>query len=324
MTKDQSVLYRIFEWTAMQKSTVVVIGMANTLDLTGRFLPRLKALNCTSSSSSESMLIMEGEPSHVPFIPYDVSQMVNILQERLRPIERRIAPTQTGEPGGPLMPRPAMELIARRVVVSSDLRKLFDIARCVFFFNSDLLTKQFRLSFELHEQLYRSSNKKPLRPASPTNDAAKVPLPPVSIGTVSRALQSTLGAINPSVAKLQSLTTHQKALVLLATLDKAHAPASLQPFVPENRTLQALYRSFAAVVDKTGWFAGLSQSEFSQVITGIDDLGLWRLSKKQKQRTLESTMIESCVTWKEIGQAVEASNLPTLKLLYDGRLSASN
>ena len=145
MTKDQSVLYRIFEWTAMQKSTVVVIGMANTLDLTGRFLPRLKALNCTSSSSSESMLILEGEPSHVPFIPYDVSQMVSILQERLRPIERRIPPTETGEPGGPLMPRPAMELIARRVVVSSDLRKLFDIARCVFRFRrahyvSDLLS----------------------------------------------------------------------------------------------------------------------------------------------------------------------------------------
>jgi hypothetical protein len=55
--------------------------------------------------------------------------MVAILQERLRPIERRIPPTPTGEPGGPLIPRPALELIARRVVASSDLRKLFDIAR---------------------------------------------------------------------------------------------------------------------------------------------------------------------------------------------------
>jgi cell division control protein 6 len=48
MTKDQSILYRIFEWTALPNSSCVVIGMANTLDLTGRFLPRLKALHCIS------------------------------------------------------------------------------------------------------------------------------------------------------------------------------------------------------------------------------------------------------------------------------------
>ncbi len=46
VTKDQDVLYKLFEWPTMERSTVVLIGIANALDLTDRVLPRLKAKNC--------------------------------------------------------------------------------------------------------------------------------------------------------------------------------------------------------------------------------------------------------------------------------------
>ncbi len=48
ITRDQEVLYRLFEWPALIDSRLVLIGIANALDLTGRFLPRLKAKQCKS------------------------------------------------------------------------------------------------------------------------------------------------------------------------------------------------------------------------------------------------------------------------------------
>jgi cell division control protein 6 len=45
LTRDQEVLYRIFEWPMLKQSKCCVIGIANALDLTQRFLPRLIAKN---------------------------------------------------------------------------------------------------------------------------------------------------------------------------------------------------------------------------------------------------------------------------------------
>ena len=41
-SKDQSVLYTVFEWPALQGSRLALIGIANSLDLTDRVLPRLQ------------------------------------------------------------------------------------------------------------------------------------------------------------------------------------------------------------------------------------------------------------------------------------------
>ena len=56
ITKDQEVLYKLFEWPTLPNSRLVLIGIANALDLTDRFLPRLKAKNI--------------EPQLLHFIPY--------------------------------------------------------------------------------------------------------------------------------------------------------------------------------------------------------------------------------------------------------------
>ena len=46
ITNGQDVLYQLFEWAADKKSRLVLVGIANALDLTDRFLPRLKAKGC--------------------------------------------------------------------------------------------------------------------------------------------------------------------------------------------------------------------------------------------------------------------------------------
>jgi cell division control protein 6 len=41
-SKNQDVLYTVFEWPALACSRLALVGIANTLDLTDRVLPRLQ------------------------------------------------------------------------------------------------------------------------------------------------------------------------------------------------------------------------------------------------------------------------------------------
>lgn len=45
LTKDQEVIYRLFDWTLLPGSLLVVVGIANALNLIER-LPRLSTYNC--------------------------------------------------------------------------------------------------------------------------------------------------------------------------------------------------------------------------------------------------------------------------------------
>uniref|UniRef100_A0A2K6AUL6 Cell division control protein n=1 Tax=Macaca nemestrina TaxID=9545 RepID=A0A2K6AUL6_MACNE len=75
-SKGQDVLYTLFEWPWLSNSRLVLIGIANTLDLTDRILPRLQAReNC--------------KPQLLNFPPYTRNQIVAILQDRLTQVSIR-------------------------------------------------------------------------------------------------------------------------------------------------------------------------------------------------------------------------------------------
>jgi cell division control protein 6 len=48
ITANQEVLYRIYEMPLIAGLHCCIIGIANTLDLASRFLPRLQSRNCKS------------------------------------------------------------------------------------------------------------------------------------------------------------------------------------------------------------------------------------------------------------------------------------
>ncbi|KAH8556152.1 P-loop containing nucleoside triphosphate hydrolase protein, partial [Umbelopsis sp. PMI_123] len=109
LTKEQDVLYKIFEWASIPTSRLVLIGIANALDLTDRLLPRLRAKNC--------------EPQLVNFNPYKVEEITAIIRDRLSSLSK-------GKDAPVIMQPQAIELCARKVAAATgDLRKALDVCR---------------------------------------------------------------------------------------------------------------------------------------------------------------------------------------------------
>ena len=55
-SKNQDVLYTVFEWPALFASRLALVGIANTLDLTDRVLPRLQVSFLPTHSLADSSL----------------------------------------------------------------------------------------------------------------------------------------------------------------------------------------------------------------------------------------------------------------------------
>jgi len=108
-SKNQSVLYTVFEWPALQSSTLALVGIANSLDLTDRVLPRLQV----SPAYKPTLL-------HYP--PYTKQQIISILTARLQ---------EGGETGvHPVITPRAIAFLAGKISsLSGDIRKALDVCR---------------------------------------------------------------------------------------------------------------------------------------------------------------------------------------------------
>ena len=75
-------LYTLFEWAAAPGSRLVLVGIANALDLTERFLPRLRARDAT--------------PTALHFPPYSDAELGAIVKQRLAPAALAVASAAAG------------------------------------------------------------------------------------------------------------------------------------------------------------------------------------------------------------------------------------
>mgnify|MGYP001584298806 CR=1 FL=1 len=113
VTLDLECMYKLFEWALQPSSHLILVGIANALDLTDRFLPRLKARNL--------------KPNLLPFLPYTAAQIKSIITTRLK----SLIPAGSATPDFiPFLHPAAIELCSRKVSAQTgDLRKAFDICR---------------------------------------------------------------------------------------------------------------------------------------------------------------------------------------------------
>lgn len=107
-SKNQEILYTMFEWPSLPRSRLVLIGIANALDLTDRILPRLQARpKC--------------RPQLLHFPPYTRDQIVIVLTDRLSQVEVE---------GYQVLESSAIKFCASKVAsVAGDMRKALDVCR---------------------------------------------------------------------------------------------------------------------------------------------------------------------------------------------------
>jgi origin recognition complex subunit 1 len=104
VTKNQSVMYNFFNWPNLRHSRLIVLAVANTMDLPER----------TLSNKISSRLGL----TRITFPGYNHEQLMKIIQSRLE-----------GVPGGIVEPD-AVQFASRKVAaVSGDARRALDICR---------------------------------------------------------------------------------------------------------------------------------------------------------------------------------------------------
>ncbi|KIN04070.1 hypothetical protein OIDMADRAFT_194253 [Oidiodendron maius Zn] len=346
LTLDLEILYKLFEWSLQKSSCLILVGIANALDLTDRFLPRLKARNL--------------KPQLLPFLPYTASQIITVITGRLK----SLVPADSPNPAYvPFLHPAAIELCSRKVSSQTgDLRKAFDICRRAI----DLVeieTKRKHEQMFNEQMLQESPSKRPLEEninlSSPISRGNKMrntylaqslatltveTAPRASIGHVNKITSATFG--NGSSQRLKTLNLQQKAaLCALVAMEKRkrEAVANVMATPSKSRsaapTVKALYDVYCILCTRDSILHPLTSTEFRDVIGSLETLslisavdgkngsfvGLHTPSKRGRKPGFGSgagvgdeKRVGSCVGEKEIAQAVEGLGAGILKSILSG------
>lgn len=109
---DQELLYKLFEWSMTASSSLVLIGIANALDFTDRFLPRLKSRGL--------------KPDLLPFMPYNAAQIAAVITGKLK----ALLPAEASNECPPFIQPAGIQFLSKKVAsAAGDLRRAFDICR---------------------------------------------------------------------------------------------------------------------------------------------------------------------------------------------------
>ncbi|KAI6358452.1 hypothetical protein MCOR25_007327 [Pyricularia grisea] len=345
LSLDLESLYKIFEWSMQKSSRVSLVGIANALDLTDRFLPRLKSRNL--------------KPELLPFLPYSALQIKAIVTDRLK----SLMPAGSANVGfTPFFHPAAIELCSRKVSSQTgDLRKAYEILRRAL----DLVEAETKRKLEEEARqkiLQMTPSKRPLgetpnNAGSPSKDASRrtVPAelaaslqaltvetaPRVSISHLNKVTATAFG--NGASQRLKSLNLQQKAaLCSLMAIEKKNkaAVAAVSPTTPSKSrvtapTVKTLYDTYSLLCKRDSLLHVLSSSEFREVIGSLETLSLVTAvdgktgsfavlqtpSKKGRKATFSSgdeRRVASCVGEKEIEQGIEGLGSDILRSILSG------
>ena len=128
--QKQAVLYRLFEWASRARSSLALVGIANSIDLTDRFLPRLRQkLREFAESSSNTSTVCFPEPELLLFEPYSSMELQEIIKARLA---RAGWAGSAASKGQHQFNSAAIELCCRKVhATSGDARRALELCRQV-------------------------------------------------------------------------------------------------------------------------------------------------------------------------------------------------
>lgn len=325
LSLDLKILYDLFEMSLQQDSRLILIGIANALDLTDRFLPRLKARNL--------------RPELLPFLPYTAPQIASVITTKLR----TLLPSD-GKVQNDYVPfvHPTAILFCSKKVASQtgDLRKAFDIIhRSLSLVENE--TKQSHQNIGVpmspsKSPLSENSNlSSPSKPRSLTPSLATIsPMtaPRVTIAHVARVTSAALG--HGTSQRLQKLNLQQKAALcaLMSLEKKRRAPRHSRFDTPSKSTTLSLpsikdwYEIYSSLCKRDSTLHPLTAVEFYDVVGGLETLGLVgegdkggfkKITPKKKAGKREDRRMSSWVSEKELGGCLEGVGGGILKALLE-------
>lgn len=271
LTADSEVLQSLFEWSLHNKSHLLLIGIANALDLTDRSLPRLKAKNL--------------KPRLLPFLPYNATQIANVITNRLKSLLP--AGQDVDSSFVPFVQPAAIQLSSKKVASQTgDLRKAFELVRRAI----DVIEQETQQKLEkqnaesdsaktiLVENINLSS---PARtPASKQNSMTAytaLTAPRASIAHVARITSSAFG--QGTVQRLQGLNLQQKAAICaLIAVDRKRRDSEILSTPSKTRnsapTVKQVFDAYCALCRNDNIIHPLTATEFKDVISNLETMGL--------------------------------------------------
>ena len=299
---DLDMLYTLFEYSLNPKSNLILIGIANALDFTDRFLPRLKAKDL--------------KPNLLPIMSYTNEQIAKVITAKL------VTLMPVGKTDFvPFIHPTAVHFLAKKISAQSgDLRKAFDICRSAI----DLIETESKMKQStaaatpdrspsktpLMDNINlssppapRSSPKKPVRTYEDANTNFKPATISLTVETAPRATISHMARVtakafgNGSSQRLTVLNLQQKAaLCALTALEKKNRMIT-DPFGPSTSsistynntypstptknpldihapTMRSLYSAYSSLCTHDNLLHPLTNTEFRDVVDSLENLGL--------------------------------------------------
>lgn len=271
LTGDSGVLQSLFEWSLHSKSSLMLIGIANALDLTDRSLPQLKAKNL--------------KPTLLPFLPYSAASIANVIIGRLRsllPIGADSDPKLV-----PFLQPAAIQLCAKKVASQTgDLRKAFElIKRAIDIIEQETLQKLEKQANELEtasvlaENKNLSSSTKGTSVPKPTTMSSytAVTAPRASIAHIARITTSAFG--QGTVQRLKGLNLQQKAAICaLIALERNRRVMEVPSTPSKSRssapTVKQAFDTYCTLCRNDNILHPLTSTEFKDVLGNLETMGL--------------------------------------------------
>ncbi|CBF81423.1 hypothetical protein AN5676.2 [Aspergillus nidulans FGSC A4] len=270
LTSDAGILQSLFEWSLQGESKLLLIGIANALDLTDRSLPQLKAKNL--------------KPLLLPFLPYNASQIAGVVIERLRSL---LPEGQVEDPNFiPFVQPAAIQLCAKKVASQTgDLRKAFELIKRAI----DVIEQE---TIQKHDMQNLNSPSKTILvennnlSSSPKHSLAKgTSALPYTIMTAPRASIAHVAKITSSVfgqgttQRLQCLNLQQKAAICaLVALDRKRRENDIPQTPSKSKnlapTVKQIFDAYCTLCRTDNILHPLTATEFKDVLGSLETLGL--------------------------------------------------
>ncbi|KAM9976045.1 hypothetical protein ACTFIR_009886 [Dictyostelium discoideum] len=174
ITKKQTVIYNLFEWPNKPNSKLIIIAIANTMNLPDTLLPRVKS----------RMGLQK-----VPFTPYNIEQLETIIKYRLQDLDA--------------FDEESIQICSKRVAaVCGDARRALEICRKA----ATIANQEYQKKLLIFNNSSNGNNNKSL------SGSQKVPIPgPITADHIEEVFEQFS---SPLLKKLNQLSFYEKLFLL--------------------------------------------------------------------------------------------------------------